>query len=434
MRLFPFGFMSKKKMESAGNDKYTKLLMHFDSFSGLYQGTMYNVGTSGIITRGESPPGYAGSYKISAVEGEYFTYGSGSLINFATGNFTIECWVKFNSLGKQVVISKWNPSSGTAQEYAIYKEDEKIKFTVNRDVGGGTITLESNDSVILGDWYYVAGVRSGNYFSLFINGVSNQYYNQANIVLETSSTHLVIGTYYSTPYYKLDGYVTGIRISDINRNPSEIQPSTTPKEIDGNTLILANVSSDVARATQEKRELKFPFATTLMKTDGKFGQAINLNGSKYVEVTNSVDCTDFDFGEGDWTVDWWMSCNTYPPSDDDIIRWGNGSNFILLVNDTTFRIYDSVGYTEFSIPQITLFSWFHYAITRSGNELRFYSNRQIRDGVKDVTGLTYNKPITPCPNLIIGDGLRGYIDEIRVSKGIARWTGASFVLPTEPYS
>lgn len=76
-------------------------------------------------------------------------------------------------------------------------------------------------------------------------------------------------------------------------------------------------------------------------------------------------------------------------------------------------------------------AWYHVALTRSGSDWSVYL-----DGVKLINfDAAYDSSCT-IPNfgygVTIGDYLKGYIDELRVSKGIARWT-KNFTPPKRPY-
>ncbi len=74
-------------------------------------------------------------------------------------------------------------------------------------------------------------------------------------------------------------------------------------------------------------------------------------------------------------------------------------------------------------------TWQHIALTRQGNTYRWYV-----DGVRVVEGtqtqswnLDYGQADL---KVTIGAGWIGYIDDLRITKGVARYVGASFPLPT----
>ena len=78
-------------------------------------------------------------------------------------------------------------------------------------------------------------------------------------------------------------------------------------------------------------------------------------------------------------------------------------------------------------------TWYHVAIVRLGTTSKIYLNGNV-----DVTWTDSNNYQTANPVWIGAQGndsstmFKGYMDEIRISKGIARWT-ANFTPPTMAY-
>lgn len=165
----------------------------------------------------------------------------------------------------------------------------------------------------------------------------------------------------------------------------------------------------------------------------KFGGASALfDGSgDYLSVPSS---SDWAFGTGDFTVDFWVRFNSTSGAQH-LFNIGNYTNFDIVKNDT--------GLFEVNINSTTPIStswnpsagtWYHIAVVRSGNNLYAFVNGSQLGSTADVSGKTVSQ-----------DGLRvgargndanytlnGWIDELRVSKGIARWTG-SFTPPSAEY-
>ena len=87
-----------------------------------------------------------------------------------------------------------------------------------------------------------------------------------------------------------------------------------------------------------------------------------------------------------------------------------------------------------TVTPIPLNTWTHVAVVRSGSTFTVYING-IADGIVTYAGAI---PVISGATLFIGtidpsvNWLNGYIDELRFSNGIARWT-ANFTPPTAPY-
>ena len=205
---------------------------------------------------------------------------------------------------------------------------------------------------------------------------------------------------------------------------------------DGYTVTLMHFNSDLTDATGKTWTALAgtPIATS---TQSKFGGgSLYLNGSSGITTAN-VDA--FDFGKGDWTIDWWE----YPTAayhllfsrDSSAVSGFNmngeygGPGYFLIDADGIGPYVDVAVYPG----EITASDWSHMAVVRSGNTMSIYKN-----GI-----MTHAQPIFS--GVYAGqDGIRigqdrtsvyftGYIDELRISKGIARWTEA-FTPPSAEYT
>ena len=164
----------------------------------------------------------------------------------------------------------------------------------------------------------------------------------------------------------------------------------------------------------------------------KFGGASGLFDGAGDYVTGALGSDAF--GTGDFTIDFWVRHNSAFVNYE---TWwsqrdgGTGFNIGTDVN-AGFTFYSQTEGVVFTVSSLfSLNTWHHVAVTRSGTTLRGFV-----DGVKiaEVTNSTnYNQS-----NFGIGDHpsptepLNGWIDEFRVSKGIARWT-ADFTPESSAY-
>lgn len=188
--------------------------------------------------------------------------------------------------------------------------------------------------------------------------------------------------------------------------------------------------------------------TTLGGTSSGFF-AGTLNPAAPSEVT-FPDSADWNFGSSDFTIDfriYWIAKPSINGQYEGIItQYESGAkqfylaiNLIAGVTHFDWSIIGGAGgnVTYDAQPTINNSQWYHIAIIRSGNNFMLFV-----DGVQ--VGTTVTAAIT-CPDvagvLEIGgypaaQGVgshSGYMKEVRVSNGIARWTGP-FTPSTSPYS
>lgn len=174
----------------------------------------------------------------------------------------------------------------------------------------------------------------------------------------------------------------------------------------------------------------------------KFGSAsLLLDGTG--DYLTLADSANWAMGSGDFTVDCWIKKNA-----DGVTGyiWGRGSAagievFALRTNSgntLTFYFRNDVpaGQEMTTTSTITGTAWHHIASIRNGNTVKVYIDGIADATTLDVTGKTM---ITDDTTFSVGrfgayDGLyfNGWNDELRISKGIARWT-ANFTPPVSPY-
>ncbi|GEM_PF-1181176 len=167
----------------------------------------------------------------------------------------------------------------------------------------------------------------------------------------------------------------------------------------------------------------------------KFGGASGLfdgSGDYLTIPSNSV----FDFGTGDFTIDFCFRWNTSPSGG--LIYFDNGgySSGVRIGMDSTSVIGVYVAGTAFSFSSsLSQNVWYHMALVRSGSNLKmFIDGTQVgstQTNSSNVTGLTSG--VTIGARIDGTSAFNGWIDELRVSKGVARWT-SNFTPPSSEYA
>ncbi|MHC1727328.1 MAG: LamG-like jellyroll fold domain-containing protein [Syntrophobacteraceae bacterium] len=168
-------------------------------------------------------------------------------------------------------------------------------------------------------------------------------------------------------------------------------------------------------------------------TQIKYGSASLSFNSGYVRYAGAEDW--YLAGEQDFTIDAWVYntngsqsgiCGTLTSSN---TQWG------FTIHGNQLRFY-SYGWLAVSSTQVPLNQWTHVAVVRYQGTIRLYIN-----GLQSGTTSTTSFSDVAAPNFIVGDmypnntgpwAFKGFIDELRVSKGIARWTG-NFTPPASEY-
>jgi hypothetical protein len=180
------------------------------------------------------------------------------------------------------------------------------------------------------------------------------------------------------------------------------------------------------------------------------GHTITANGNAQVDTdqkefgTGSLLCdgtgdylsipdhADWDFGTGDFTIDFWVRFNTLNPTQPTMIDIG-GTAAGVAITYTANQLYTYVAGSVITYSWTPVINnWYHVAYVRSsGTIYAFINGTQI--------GTTANSnDVQTSQGIRIGShfgGLSdfdGWMDEIRIVKGSAVWT-SNFSVPSEPH-
>ena len=200
----------------------TSLLLPFDgsdaatSTSDLSNrnATVTFAGTAQLST-GQSK--FGGSSLLLDGNSDYLTISDSywaSAIN--SGDFTIECWVRYTSLsGNQELIGNRGDSGGDSSNgWAIRKKDTANSFILYWYEGGQfnylNHTQGSQTAISADTWYHVAVTRSGNTWKLFLNGTAEDTVTDSGTIVTSNENRLFIG-HFDSLY--TSGYIDDLRIT-----------------------------------------------------------------------------------------------------------------------------------------------------------------------------------------------------------------------------
>ncbi len=157
-----------------------------------------------------------------------------------------------------------------------------------------------------------------------------------------------------------------------------------------------------------------------------FGGASALFDGTGDRVTAAAS-TDFEFVSGDLTIEFRLrltgadNFGIFYTEDGNTSLHFDASRWVWRANNTNVFV---------TTDTPSLNTWYHIALVRNGTTTRVYRNAVIV-----ATGTSVN-----CANtnsaIRIGGGyqqLNGHIDELRITKGVARYTSAGFTVPTAAF-
>ena len=192
------------------------------------------------------------------------------------------------------------------------------------------------------------------------------------------------------------------------------------------------VSGDTNTSTAQK---KFGTASGYFDGTGDFLRIATSGDGSYV------------MGTGNFTVDFWAYDVKVADPDSTVVQIGrgqfgacigyvhSGGNFVLYLSSSNggWQIASAV-----SMGALPGAAWAHYALVRNGNTWTTYKDGTQVSQFSDSASLYVGDEDMQIGRYTYTDNsttneMEGYIDELRVSKGVARWT-ADFTPPAAPYS
>lgn len=168
------------------------------------------------------------------------------------------------------------------------------------------------------------------------------------------------------------------------------------------------------------------------------GGAGSFGSSRYIQTDASVDWA---FGTGDFTVEAWVYATSMPTGlyFAPLGSWMSSTGWCFFLRPSGVLAWHAGP----NIPAVSAASafaingWRHIAYTRETLPGPTATGRLFIDGVLvasgvDATDYTWTQGPRVGGNRTTSDWWRGYVDEMRITKGVARYT-AAFTPPSAPF-
>ncbi|MBI3317276.1 MAG: LamG domain-containing protein [Candidatus Omnitrophica bacterium] len=199
---------------AGGIDSYTKLMLHANGTDASSTFTDSSSGAKSMTTNGNAQIDTAQS-KFGAASGlfdgtgDYVTTADSEDWNFGTGDFTLDFWVRFNSLASHQRFAAQR-ADGSNQWFLGWNTTNILRFDVT-SAGATTITIDNSWTPSTGVWYHVAFVRNGNNFLAFVGGAQIGSTQTDSSAVDNFASSLSIGEMGGANY--VNGWLDELRIS-----------------------------------------------------------------------------------------------------------------------------------------------------------------------------------------------------------------------------
>jgi hypothetical protein len=408
----------------------------------------FTVTRNGTPTQGSVTPywslGLGVSYNAATYGGSgYFPGATTDYLSLASnaafalpGAFTYEAW-----------IYPFSWTSTASEGTTLIKGTTSSSFQIgnsNSNGGWGIAStgvawrLRTATAPTTNAWNHMVVVRSGtgtNQTSLFLNGV-----RVANGTVSASFVTSAVNISNNAAGSTFNGYMQGVRLvkgtAVYDPTLTTLTVPTSPVTAISGTSLLLNFTNAGIYDAAVLNDLTTVGNAQVSTAQAKFGgSSIAFDGTG--DWLTFPDSSAMQLGTGDFTIEGWLylpllgTARGIVSKGTSTTGWSVGVN---LLNQFTFAYTTS---TLTAATALTMGQWVHFAVVRNGSatgNVKIYFN-----GVLDATSggaVTDNFNQTSIgyvgADRVGTSPMNGYIDELRITKGYARYT-ANFTPPTAPF-
>jgi hypothetical protein len=409
----------------------------FSDYS-TFTNTVTTVGS--VVTRLISTTTFLTSvYSTSTIAGSIYFGGSdyltttsttsSSVVNFGTGNFTVDFWMYLTKLGvNQAMFDTRYPNVANTGFDISVSNTNQLRLGTN-----ATFYVTGATTLVANQWYHVAAVReSTTVMKLYLNGIQESTTYTASATQNFINTTATIANG-QNGYF--NGFISNLRaINGYAAYTSNFRPSLTPvtASLTGTTMIINGNNSAVYDAAGY-HNIATTGTATITTSPIKFGStSIKISPTAGLNITTSSNAQ-LQLGTGPFTIEAWIQGKSnaqqkviFDNRNPDTANAG----FDFYLNTSNVLLFGTNGATYITGSTVlTNGLWYHVALVReSTTVIKMYLNG-------NQEGSTYTASATQnFTNYLtrIGFGINGtfdgYISDLRVTK-YARYT-ANFTTAT----
>ena len=392
---------------------------------------------------------YSASSHLGSAEfdgtGDYLASDNNNIGNFGTGDFTVEGWFRVPDRSALYTVVDGRPTTLTsASGWSVAINTSGGLYVYS----GGFHISGTNGDVTTNAWHHWALSRESGAMKLFLNGVQQG---------STNST----ARDYTANLFRVGASGTGGEVFKGNQADVRVvkgtavytanfTPPTAPLSAITNTsFLLHNTDAGIIDKAQRAQDLRLFGNTKSSTTQNKFlTSSMYFDGTgDYLKWTNT-EAVDYGIGGEPFTLEWWQwwpsivdSRSLGPQTGGTTAGWNGTSGhqwtmFTYSSSATLFmQWWNGSGRTDYELNHggaLTASTWQHFAIVYDGTNLSNYVDG-TRIGHR-TSGNTFGAVTNRFA--VLGGNTAGtgqseiYYSDVRITKGLARYSGTSLTVPT----
>ena len=357
-----------------------------------------------------------------------------------TGDFTFECW--FNtattSVGYQAILYQSGGSSANGVWGIDLGTGAQLRFFYGTSSSVANTSVASGITISTNIWYHVAVVRSGSTVTMYCNGISVSSFTNSD-TSGSSSWGTTVGRNKYSSSRDFQGYIADVRLtSGTAVYTANFTPPTSPLSSSGAIFHVIGTDASIIDKAQgtnliipssgvsgSTTQVKFASTKSIYFTGGS-SAGVDLGTNLFLDALNT-----------EYTLEMWY----YPTQTgsqsflmSSYISSSTGRWMLHQQADSRIRFFGNLnGTREIFTTAVSANNWYHVAVVRKSNGyMSIFLNGTETELAVDLNGYAtvLDRPVL----LGSGDtfnsgGCQGYIQDVRITKGLARYT-SSFTPPT----
>ena len=406
------------------------------------------------------------------VDSTYTKFGSNALKSQSSGSlkidnsstmdldtaFTVQFFLRTTDSLSNVALYTHNEinSSYSGLLFWIASDNTLRAYAANGSSGWNIFqnpSLLSNGSIDYSNWHHVAITYDGSTYRGYWDG-SRKFEVTSSKLLPTGGSSYILSRNNSGSYTAGTGkvYIDDFRITKgvaLYTDSSYTVPTSALGLHNGSEVSLyLPFDSDVNDDSPHGHTVTAYSDAAISSTQAKFGgNSLALDGSNdYLTV---ADHNNLEFGDDDFTIEFWFwtsNNSIQAPIGKRNNSWVNGDWQFFFNRQATGEVefwsrdYSSSGPLINVIADSSGFGdsqWHHCVLTRSADQFLFFLDGDLKQTVTSSHSITNNSSLINIGRDYYaggrywwGGGSTGYIDDLRITKGVARYT-KNFIPPSQ---
>jgi hypothetical protein len=403
--------------------------------------------SSGNLVSAPYDPAVHGGSGYFDGTGDYLSIADAAGLEIGSSQFCIESWIYLDSLPASgslyAILSKWGALGSRSYIFQVQNNSGTMRFALSYSADGSAATdLFQNAAITAGTWHHVAVTRdSSNNVRFFLDGVAQGSATTVSTTFNNNAQQVEIGRHGSA-INLFPGYISNCRLVIGSAVYTSGFTPTGPLTAITNTSLLLNFTNAGIFDNTGKNNLETVGNAQIDTTTKKYGTGsmeFDGTGDYLIQPFSNPDLT---LGSGDWTIECWLYVTALPTI-------SNFANIFDQRPGSTSGVYPNIrvtngGRIEFFVNSVVQIQsnastintgvWYFISISKaSGSTKMFVDGTQVGSTYTDSNNYLNSRTVIGGSAFTLGaGGLNGFIDDLRITKGVARYT-ANFTAPTKEF-